>query len=117
MASVKTITDIVFQIVAAVTGERNAGTIDNILKLKDNKQMSKPLTHLILEIDLTHYAEDSRVTIAKNFILKALHSGILGPDDIAYFLSSPDMKFLLNGEEGMSFRIEDCEEKRVSLAK
>ena len=61
--------------------------------------MSKTLTHLVLEIDLTHCAEDARVTIAKHLVSKALHSGILSAGDIASFLDIDECLMKVIAEE------------------
>ena len=61
--------------------------------------MSKNVTHLVLEIDLTHYAEDARVAVAKHFVSKALHSGILSPDDLALFCDKEECLMEMVAEE------------------
>ena len=96
MVHVGTVIDTVLKIIAARTGENIAITIDNSNKYIDNNVMSKPLTHLLIEIDLTQYAEESRVTIARYIIAKGLHSGMFGPDDIARIFSGDEelMNFL-----------------------
>jgi hypothetical protein len=104
-ADVYTRIDTAFKTDAAKTGEgivitKWPNTIDFLKDYLDNEEMSKTVTQLTLNIDLTHYAEDTRVSIAKQFIMRALNDGILSPDDIASFCNKEECL--------MEFKAEEC---------
>jgi hypothetical protein len=98
-ADVYTRIDTAFKTDVVKTGEGIA-TIDFWSDYLDNEEMSKTVTQLTLHIDLTHYAEDTRVSIAKQFIMRALNDGILSPDDIASFCNKEECL--------MEFKAEEC---------
>jgi len=70
--------------------------------------MSKSITHLVLDIDLSSYSEDARFTIAKHLINRAVNSGILAEDDSAIFMVDPDIPKLIKEElEAFLFKVKD----------
>lgn len=74
--------------------------------------MPREINRLILDIDLSHYAEDARTTIAKGIINRAVNNGSITEDDVAIFLEGELHIALEEGQNGMIIQVEQIANPR-----
>jgi len=81
---------------------------------KTGEEMPREITRLVLDIDLRHYAEDARATIAKGIINRAVNNGSITEDDVAIFLEGELKITPEEGKNGVVFKVEQFTQPRRS---